>query len=310
MKLRSASLLDLGRIEQIHGEAEARFPAESPPARLWSLVSQTLTAFLPLTQESLLFVAEQQGRVVGFVQASGQTPALSLPPRVAALQVLNLCVANEVDEDQVAPSLIEHLVKQAGQKGVHRLFVRIPIDDPFVRVFRMQGFRQFATESVLFSESPAAGGGGDLAGVRGSRARDEHRLYNLYRKVTPMEVAHFEAPTYREWRALRGVSGQQEVVDRVELVAWCRIHKGSQARPHILSFMLIPDRELAAGLADHVLVACDGQPAWASLRHYDGLMIDALRGRGFSTLLTQALLVRDSTVSETVADKALVPSFG
>jgi hypothetical protein len=190
------------------------------------------------------------------------------------------------------------------------LFVRIPIDDPLLTIFRMQGFRQFATESVLYGESPRPAGSGELAGVRGSRVRDEHRLYNLYRKVTPVEVAQLEAPTYREWRALRGSAGQQEVVDRVELVAWSRIHKGSQARPHILSFMLLPERELAAGLADHVVDSCDGQPAWASLRHYDGLMIDALRGRGFSTLLTQALLVRDSTVSETVADKALVPSFG
>jgi hypothetical protein len=269
-----------------------------------------LTAFLPLTQESLLYVGEDQGRVVGFIQASGQTPALSLPSRVTALQVLNLCVANEAVEEEVAPPLLEHLVRQAGHKGVHRLFVRIPLDDPMLAIFRMQGFRQFATESVLFAENPRPAAQGELAGVRPYRGRDERRLYSLYRKVTPSEVAQLEAPSYRAWRASRGLPGQQEVVDRIELVAWSRVYRGSQARPHILSFLALHDPELAGELADHVLRGCDEQPAWASLRHYDAPLIDALRRRGFSTLLNQGLLVRDTAVREPAADQALVPSFG
>ena len=70
MKLRNASLLDFSRIEQIHREAEARFSTVPPPARLWALVSQTLSALLPLSQETLLYVAEDEGRVMGFVQTA------------------------------------------------------------------------------------------------------------------------------------------------------------------------------------------------------------------------------------------------
>ncbi|MBO0705804.1 MAG: GNAT family N-acetyltransferase [Candidatus Dormibacteraeota bacterium] len=309
MKLRSASLKDLGRIEQIHRDEEARFSSEPPPARLWSLVSQTLTALLPLGQESLLYVAEEGGRVVGFVQASGQTPALTLPPRPTVLQVLNVCVAAEAGED-VAARLIEHLVEQAGAKGVHRLFVRVPLDDPLLVTFRRHGFRQFATEKVLFAEAPRGEGPGEPRGARPGHHRDDPRLYNLYRRVTPAEVARLEAPTYREWRAIRSVTGQQEVVDRTEIVAAWRFQRGSGARPHILSFMALPEAELAEDLADRATHACDGQPAWAGLRHYDALMIDALRGRGFSGLLDQALLVRDSLVRTPRTEKALVPSFG
>jgi hypothetical protein len=39
-------------------------------------------------------------------------------------------------------------------------------------------------------------------------------------------------------------------------------------------------------------------------------MIDALRGRGFTTLLIQALLVRELAIRVPVEKKGLVPSFG
>jgi hypothetical protein len=67
---------------------------------------------------------------------------------------------------------------------------------------------------------------------------------------------------------------------------------------------------LADELADHAIAVSDGQPAWSSLRHYDAHVIDALRGRGFTVLLTQALLVRDVTVPVPVPEQRLVPAFG
>src|SRR5205807_660131 len=97
LKLRSASLLDLVRIEQIYREAEAGFSAVPPPARLWALFSHTLTALLPLYHETLLYVAEEDGRVVGFIQASGQPLAVNLPAKIRSLQVLNLCVSSGAD---------------------------------------------------------------------------------------------------------------------------------------------------------------------------------------------------------------------
>ena len=310
MKLRSASLRDLVRVEQIYREAEAGFSAVPPPARLWGLFSHTFAALLPLYQETLIYVAEDEGRVIGFVQASGQPLTLSLPAKISSLQVLNLCVAHGADEAEVAPPLVDYLCEQAAQKGVTRLFVRIPLDDPLIDIFRVQGFRQYATESVLYGESPMPASSTPPAGVRPWRSRDDRALYHLYRKVTPWGVAHLEAPTYRDWKAFRGASGQQEVIDRVELVGWCRVEKGSQARPFTLSFMALPEPGVADELADHAIVTSDAQPAWCSLRHYDANMIDALRGRGFSLLLTQALLVREVAVRVPLPEKSLVPSFG
>jgi predicted N-acetyltransferase YhbS len=310
LKLRAANLLDITRIEQIYRDSVERFSEVPPPARLWGLVSQTLSFLLPLSQETLIYVAEDGGKVVGFVQASGQPLAISLPAKITALHVLNLCVAGDVHEGTVASGLVEHLVEQAGSKGVNRLFVRIPLDDPLIATFRAEGFRQYATESVLYAEQPEALSAEPPAGLRTAGRKDDRRLYHLYRKVTPMGVAHLEAPTYKAWKALRTGPGQQEVVDRVEIVGWCRVHKSSAGRPHTLSFMALPESGLAEELADHAIVAADGQPAWSSLRHYDAHLVDALRGRGFTVLLTQALLVRDVTVTVPVPEQRLVPAFG
>src|SRR5262249_32466738 len=151
---------------------------------------------LPLYQETLIYVAEDDGRVIGFVQATGHPLTVSLPAKISSLQVLNLCVSTEAEEVDVAQPLVEYLCEQAGQKGGSRLFVRIPLDDPLSAVFGVQGFRQYATESVLYGESPVAYSTGPPAGLRPSRSRDDRLLYHLYRKVTPWGVAHLEAPTY------------------------------------------------------------------------------------------------------------------
>ena len=79
MKVRAAGLLDLARIEEMHHTSELKVSAAAPPAaRLWSVLSSTLSALLPLSQETLMYVAEERGKVVGFIQASGQPMSLDL----------------------------------------------------------------------------------------------------------------------------------------------------------------------------------------------------------------------------------------
>src|SRR3979409_2541052 len=97
MKVRAAGLLDLARIEEMHRTADVRLSEPEPPAaRLWSLLSSTLSALLPLSQETLIYVAEDNGKVVGFIQASGQPLGLDLRG-AKVLQVLHLQVAEEAE---------------------------------------------------------------------------------------------------------------------------------------------------------------------------------------------------------------------
>ena len=310
MKVRSANLLDLGRIEDIHRESGAPLSAQPPSVRLWSLVSHTLSALLPLSQETLLYVAEDKGRLVGFVQASGSGSTINLQAGTRSLQVLNLCVATGHDPADVLPGLVEHLANHALQRGVVRLLVRVPLDDPLAPIIRLQGFRQYATENVLFAETPHPGDTA-AAGVRPVRGRDASTLYHLYRKVTPQGVSQVEAPTYREWKMLHQAGGQQFVIDRVELVAWSAIDRSSEpSRPHTLRFLALPEEGIAGEVTDHALAQAGPGSAWCSLRHYDAHVIEALRGRGFSNLLTQALLVKELALREPVREKGLVPSYG
>jgi hypothetical protein len=322
MKLRAASLLDLTRIEELHHSADIRLSQAAPPAaRLWSLLSATLSALLPLSQETLIYVAEEGGKVVGFIQASGQPLGLDLP-RAKVLQVLNLQVAEGSDPDEVAPALVEHLCNQALERGAIRLFVRIPESDPLLPAFRLRGFRQYATEVVVYADKPRMASGRFPEDARPVRRGDNRLLYQLYRKVTPQGVSQLEAPTYREWRALhgewtgrlaaRGSDKQEQVVDRVELAGGVKAERSSGARPNTVSFMALPESSLAGELADLglSLLGESDTPAWSSLRHYDSHMIDALRGRGFSMLLTQLLLVKELAVRVPVREKGLVPSFG
>jgi hypothetical protein len=312
MKVRPAGLLDLSRIEEMHRTSDTRVSETAPPAaRLWSLLSSTLSALLPLSQETLMYVAEDNGKVVGFIQASGQPLSLDLR-RARVLQVLNLQVADGADPDEVAPVLVEHLCNQALERGAVRLFVRVPDRDPLLPAFRLRGFRQYATEVVVYSDKPEMRSKQFPDGLRSLKRGDDRKLYQLYRKVTPQGVSQLEAPTYREWRALHsGELGGGHVVDRIEVVGWARMQRGGGARPDTLQFMALPENPLTSELADFGISLLGGdEPAWSSLRHYDSLMIDALRGRGFSVLLTQLLLVRELAVREAVREKGLVPSFG
>ena len=322
MKLRTASLLDLARIEELHRSSDKRWSEAAPPARLWSLLSSTLSALLPLSQETLIYVAEDGGRVVGFIQASGQQLSLDLR-RARVLQVINLHVADGSDAEAVVPALVQHLCNQALQRGALRLFVRLPDRDPLLPAFRLQGFRQYATEVVVYADKPVTLSNQFPQGIRPMRRGDDRRLYQLYRQVTPQGVSQLEAPTYREWRALhsgewtgrlaaRGSEKLEQVVDRIEVVGWVKVERSTGARPDTLNFMVLPESPLPGELADFglsMLGDSDG-PAWSSLRHYDSHMIDALRGRGFSVLLNQLLLVKELAVRVPAREKGLVPSFG
>ena len=323
MKIRTAGLLDLARIEEMHRSADIRLSqAEPPAARLWSLLSSTLSALLPLSQETLIYVAEENGKVVGFIQASGQPLGLDLR-RAIVLHVLNLQVADELDSEEVAAALVEHLSNQALERGALRLFVRLPERDPLLPAFRLRGFRQYATEVVVYADKPEMRSQEFPEGVRPVKRGDDRMLYQLYRKVTPQGVSQLEAPTYREWRALhggewtgrlaaRGSDKYEYVVDRVEVVGWVKAERSSGARPDTLNFMALPEGPLPGELADFglSLLGDSEAPTWSSLRHYDSHMIDALRGRGFSVLLTQLLLVKELAVRVPVREKGLVPSFG
>lgn len=323
--VRVASVLDLARIEEIQreGGGELSDTASRGPVRLWSLISQTLSAIVPAFYgETLLLVAEDKGKVIGFIQAANRPVGLGLAG-ATTLQVLNLCVDPKIAEpEEVGPELIDRLCTEALNRGIFRLFVRLPLDDPLTPIFRKHSFRQYAIEYVLYNENPGTQTTAEPLGLRQEKRRDFAQLYQLYRKVTPPGVATAEAPTFRDWRGLngewfghssiRGQNEQQFVVDRVEISGWLRVQRSSSTRPHALSFMCLPEEPLPDELAAHALslLGPSGGAVWSSLRHYDSHMIEALRERGFTTLVHQSLMVKELAQRVPARQKGMVPAFG
>ena len=102
------------------------------------------------------------------------------------------------------------------------------------------------------------------------------------------------------------------MVDRTEIVGWLRVQQSSSTRPSTLSFMALPEDHLPEELADHALSLLGARPGpvWSSLRHYDSHMIEALRSRGFETLVNQSLMVKELAQRVPAREKGMVPAFG
>jgi hypothetical protein len=311
MNVRSASFRDLARVEQLYREslvADDSGPGPHPHSpvpqatllRIWHALSKTLSSLVPLSDTGgVLFVAEDDAEgVVGFIQAEGA------PTRAAVWQIINLCVATGGAGHFARERLLTHLCNRGLEQGVHRFHVRLPLDHPLVGVFLEHGFTQFATEQILFHETPEliARDTEPLA-VRPARREDAAAIHLLYRRVTPSHIAEFEAPSLKTWQASFAQGsvariGRDEVRHLVAelpgVVGWAAIRPASGGRPSILSLMCeAHDPAVREGFLDAVLGELPQQPVSCVLRHYDSELIRSLQQRGFAVYGTQLLLVRD-----------------
>jgi hypothetical protein len=312
MNVRSASFRDLARVEQLYRDALAADesgPGPHPDSpvpqatllRLWYALSKTLSSLVPLSDTGgVLFVAEDGGEgVVGFIQAQ----ATSTRPSV--WQIVNLCVAPGGAGHFARERLLTHLCNRGLEQGVHRFHVRLPLDHPMVGVFLEHGFTQFATEQILFHETPELIHPSDAQplAVRPGHREDAAAIHLLYRRVTPSQIAAFEAPNLKTWQASFAQGsvariGRDEtkhlVAEHPGVVGWAAIRPAGAGRPSILSLMCeAHDPAIREGFLDAVLAELPPQPVSCVLRHYDSELIRSLQHRGFAVYGTQLLLVRD-----------------
>src|SRR3981081_4486298 len=102
MEIRSAQLTDLARIDQIYSEGLQMAlvgDGATHPIRLWQMVTRTLSSLLPLpTPSEMLYVLEEEGHVMGFIQGEILTSTDNPMSRGAgeAVRVLNLSLSPEL----------------------------------------------------------------------------------------------------------------------------------------------------------------------------------------------------------------------
>ena len=314
MHVRSASYRDLSQVDDLYrasmaGEPEfdqrlqsagPQSPVPGPAlARVWSILTRSLSALMPLADMGdQLYVAEADGRIVGFVQAE---PA----PGKRAWRILNLCLCDTAEGHFAGVPLLQHLVNEGLERGVTRFLVRIPEDHPLQAMLREQGFQPFASEQIRFRELPkppdhhsepwVPAAPDDLGGV-----------YLLYLRTAPHAVAAVEAPSLTQWRAtfqlgwlgrLDGRAGDSRhyvIRHNGGIVAWAGVRMPARARPSLISLMLDPQqKELAVEALHSLLGQVPPGPTLCLLRHYDAELHRAVAARGFEPVATQILMARD-----------------
>ncbi len=317
MQVRSASYRDLSQVDSLYRttlaveeEMSRQLAAAGPQspvpgaalARAWSILTKSLSALMPLADVGdQLYVAEEQGRIIGFVQAEAATGG-------RAWQVLNLCLDPSADGHFAGVPLLQHLFREGLERGVTRFLVRIPEGHPLAGLLREEGFQPYATEQIRFRELPKPPGRTSSPWVP---ARREHLLgvHLLYLRTAPHAVAAIEAPTFKQWRATfqlgwlgrldaRSGDSRHYVIERgSEVVAWAGVRGPSRARPTHLSMMLDPrEGELAVEAMHGLLGQIPAGPTICLLRHYDGELARAAVARGFEPVATQLLMVKDLPV--------------
>jgi len=332
-EIRSAQVTDWPRIDQLYSDGHAptlQGEGQTHPIRLWQMLTRTFSSLLPLaTPSELLYVLEQSGKVMGFIQAEVLSNGTAARVRRAeeAVRVLNLSLAPELSPT-AGGALIDHLCNEALEMGVARVYVRLPEGHGVVESFRAHGFVPYARDRVFYRANLDGLEPGDgPPGLRRARRKDLLGLFTLYLAVTPKVVSQMEAPDFAHWRLLyesewlerfNRRTAHAMVVDAGELDGWLGVQPGSPGRPHTLSMLARSDSLAPALLARAVreLVSQPG-PAWVNVRNYDTATTRVLQDAGFEGLAGQELFVRDMRAAARALaagrrkdEKALAPAFG
>ncbi len=212
--------------------------------------------------------------------------------------------------------LVAEAIRQAGERGVTRLFAKIAVDAPYEDLFREVGFTVFTHERIWGNLYLTGGDEGEArrGPLRTVERHDAFDLLQLYRQVTPRVVQQAEALTSKQWQpgarvVLGGLAARALVWDNAAaapestyaphgLGGWIRLLSGP--RGHWITTMYRPEqRGIASAAVDYTLWLARKnapKPTYVALREYQAELEPLLEERGFHLLSEQALLVKYTAV--------------
>lgn len=239
--------------------------------------------------ESPCFVAEEGGRLVGFVRTS---PGTEFCWQVDALQAC---------DRENGEQLLDALLDASSRRGITNLTAEVDLDDPWLELYFEKGFRRYSNIAHYRFDGPRPQAGIPY-GLRRFRPRDERALLELHKVCTPSSVRLVDSRTVEacQVRWTERLSAQRFVVIRSQqLLGYLKINGSS------IQVLVHPGVEdLYEELFRYALARAE-LPAFASAPEYQPLKRIALEQLGWEKSSSGLLLVKDSLLTI----KLTVPSL-
>jgi len=199
--------------------------------------------------------------------------------------------------------LLEHLIVDAGERGVVRVYARLATDSPELELFNQLGFHAYTHETLfhLQYEQAVPKPNQDTLKLRDHRNRDAWFINQLYNAITPSPVQNAEQTTARTWEIHRGYLPHQNresgliLMEGEKAAAYIRIL--SYRNRHLLRIMhLDASRQLLPELVQYALSTLKAGPGteiYCAVREYQMEQEAILEDLGFQRVFgKQAVLVK------------------
>ncbi|HEX5415807.1 MAG TPA: hypothetical protein VFZ25_09065 [Chloroflexota bacterium] len=297
--------------QRLDKEVEAETRGRWHPFRLVPDVAGLLDRSFPLATGHESWVRIEKGQIFGLVSARCREGG-------DVWDVDQLTVLPDPDAGRTVAQLLERLLGAAVTEGIHKVFLRLPDEDPACDWVRQVGFYPYCREELFYrSELPSLHRTAAVPRLRGRRPVDHQPLFQLYSAVVPFRVRQAEAMTLHEWRWLDGWGHRRVVVDLVRgaprrdyvlsgearPVAWLQVERKSRRLALLTdtSWDDDPTDLLRYGMSQ----LGGGRPAWCPVREYQSGQTAALHELGFSSVGRFVLFARALAVR--VPEMKLVP---
>ncbi|MEI6046192.1 MAG: hypothetical protein WCS37_17715 [Chloroflexota bacterium] len=196
--------------------------------------------------------------------------------------------------------LLEYLVKDAGEKGVVRVYARLSTASPELSLFNQTGFHSYTHENLFTLSYGTAVERPVSLKIRPQRGKDGWFINELYRAISPSFVQNTEQNLARDWEIHKGyfprpVKEQGWVLEEDgKVVAYIRTVSNRQK--HMMRIMnLETQRELLPDLIRFALSTLKSGPdccVYCSVREYQAEQEAVLEDAGFTFSGKQAVMVK------------------
>ena len=249
---------------------------------------------LPLKGRRRTWVSGEGVRLSGIVSAK----------RCAAPTAWQVDYLQAVDEERCI-ALLDMVSDAAANRGVRKLFLRLPTTSPLIDGARRTGFSCYARDYLYrcsgkrgqrITEAP------EHYLLRAKSRSDEYGLFELYNAAVPLPVRTAVGITLEEWQEGRDqgswLEQRKEFVLQKQgsMVGWLRVNAVRGTGCFDIMFRQLEEDELER-LVNYGLLCLDGRsPIFCVVSAAQGQLKGLLESSGFEQVAEYDALIKESTI--------------